>query len=336
MKISISTSLFAAFVAATAGLAAQQAQATECGTTDKITIAEMTWLSAGMLANVTKTVLADGFGCNAEIVPGDTVPTATSMLTKSQPDIAPELWVSTAKATWDQMIAKGNVYKAGDIFEKGGEEGWWIPDYLAEKNPQIKSVEDLKANWKVFEDASNPDKGRFYACPPGWGCEVITNNLIKALGIEETFEIYPTGSGANLKATIARQAARKAPFVGYYWGPTEVIGKYKLKRLDMPAYDAAKFTCLTDTKCEAPQLTGWAVGEVAVAVVTSLKEKAPAVADYLSKMQLPNDQVSEILAWGDDNKASPAEVATYFFKNYEPIWTKWVPADVADKIKASL
>ena len=53
-------------------------------------------------------------------------------------------------------------------------------------------------------------------------------------------------------------------------------------------------------------------------------------------MQLPNDQVSEILAWGDDNKASPAEVATYFFKNYEPIWTKWVPADVADKIKASL
>ena len=72
------------------------------------------------------------------------------------------------------------------------------------------------------------------------------------MGIEETFEIYPTGSGANLKATIARQAARKAPFVGYYWGPTEVIGKYKLKRLDMPAYDAAKFTCLTDTKCEAP------------------------------------------------------------------------------------
>ena len=336
MKNATTNSLLAALVVAASGFAAADAKATDCGTTDRITIAEMTWLSAGMLANVTKTILADGYGCNAEIVPGDTVPTATSMLTKSEPDIAPELWVSTAKATWDQMIEKGNVYKAGDIFADGGEDGWWIPDYLAAEHPEIKSITDLKDNWKVFEDASNPGKGRFYACPPGWGCEVITNNLIKALGLEETFELYPTGSGANLKATIARQVARKQPFVGYYWGPTEVIGKYKLKRLETPAYVAEEFTCLTDLKCETPKVTGWAVGEVAVAVVTSLKEKAPAVAEFLSKMQLPNKEVSEILAWGDDNKASPDEVSDYFLKNYEAIWTQWVPEDVAARLKASL
>ncbi len=332
----IKTSILAGACLSFMAFGGTTAHAAECGTKDPITVAEMTWLSAGTLAYVTKTILGEGYGCNVEIVPGDTVPTASSMLAKGEPDIAPELWVSTTKATWDQMLAKGTVYKASDIFASGGQEGWWIPDYVAEAHPEIRSVSDLKENWKVFEDDSNPGKGRMYACPPGWGCEIITNNLITALGLEETYEIYPTGSGANLKAAIARQVSRKKPFLGYYWGPTEVIGKYKLKKLDMPAYNAEKFTCLTDAKCEKPELTGWAVGEVAVAVTTSLKNKAPEVAAFLSKMQVPNDEISDVLAWGDDNKASPEEVATHFLKNYETIWTKWVPADVAAKVKASL
>ena len=322
---------------AASGLAlAQPATATDCGTAENITIAEMTWLSAAALAHVTDKILSAGYGCNVELVPGDTVPTATSMLTRSEPMIAPELWVSTAQAMWDQMQEKGNVYKASDIFASGGEEGWWIPSYVAEAHPEIKSVEDLKANWKVFVNNEDPEKGRFYACPPGWGCEIITNNLYKALALDETFEMFPTGSGEALKATIARQVTRNEPFVGYYWGPTDVIGKYNLVKLETPTFDQEKFTCLTDVNCADPQVTGWAVGEVAVAVVTELKTQAPDVAEFLSKMQVPNDDISKVLAWGDDNGATAEEVASYFLKNNEAIWTAWVPSDVAEKVKSSL
>ncbi len=258
------------------------------------------------------------------------------MLTRNEPDVAPELWVSTAQAIWDEMQAKGNVYKASDIFASGGEEGWWIPDYVAEAYPEIRSVEDLKANWQVFAEAANPDKGRLYGCPPGWGCEIITNNLFKALDMDETWELFSPGSGENLKASIARAVTSKEPFVGYYWGPTDVIGKYGLVRVGMPEFDAAKFTCLTDANCANPEVTGWAVGEVAVAVVSSMKERAPHVAEFLSKMQVPNAEISAVLAWGDDNSATTEEVAIYFLKNYETIWTAWVPADVADRVRAKL
>lgn len=336
MRIVKTTLMAAATVTAIMGLQPATAQATECGTSDKITIAEMTWLSASSLAFITQKVLANGYGCNVEIVPGDTVPTATSMLTKGKPHIAPELWVSTAKSIWDKMMDKGNVYKANDIFAGGGEEGWWIPDYVAKANPDLKSIGDLKSNALLFADISDPSRGRLYGCPPGWGCEIITNNLFKALGLGDKFELFSPGSGANLKASFARQVTRKKPIVGYYWGPTDVIGKYNLVRLNMPAHDAAKFKCLTDKNCANPEVTGWAVGEVAVAVVSELKTKAPNVADFLSKLQVPNAEISTVLAWGDDNKASPDEVATHFLKNYEAIWTKWVPADVAAKVKGSL
>lgn len=313
------------------------AQAAQCDTDDTITVAEMTWLSASTLAYVTRRVLAQGYGCDVNIVPGDTVPTATSMLSKSEPHIAPELWVSTAESIWEQALEKGNVYKANDIFADGGQEGWWIPDYVAEANPELRSVTDLKDHADLFQEAASGGKGRFYGCPPGWGCEIITNNLFKALDLESHgWELFSPGSGANLKASFARKVSRGDPIVGYYWGPTAVIGKFGLVRLDMPEYDADKFNCLTDKNCADPQLTGWKTGEVAVAVVSELKDKAPNIAGFLGKLQLPNDIVNELLAWGDDNSANPEEIADRFFEKHPDIWTAWVPDDVAERIQASL
>jgi glycine betaine/proline transport system substrate-binding protein len=336
MRILKTTLIAAAVVTAFAGFRPATAQATECGTSDKITVAEMTWLSASALAYITKRILTDGYGCNVELVPGDTVPTATSMLTKGKPQIAPELWISTAESIWTKIQKKGNVYKANDIFADGGKEGWWIPDYVAKANPDLKSITDLVNYPKLFADVSNPDKGRLYGCPPGWGCEIISNNLFQALGLEKNFELFSPGSGANLKASIARKVTQKKPIVAYYWGPTAVIGKFNLVRLDMPAYNAENFTCLTDANCKNPQLSGWKAGEVAVAVVTELRDKAPNVAAFLGKLQVPNATINKVLAWGDDNSANPEDVATRFLKTEEAVWTKWVPADVVAKVKASL
>lgn len=320
-------------------LGSTPARAANCGTAEKVTIAEMTWLSAAVIAQVAHRILSAGYGCDAQLVPGDTVPTATSMLSKSEPHIAPELWISTAASIWEKIQNKGNVYKAGDIFGDGGKEGWWIPDYVAQANPGLKSVGDLAKYADKFVEPASGGKGRLYGCPPGWGCEIITNNLYRALGLgDKGFESTPfsPGSGANLKASIARKVTRKDPVVAYYWGPTAVIGKYNLVRLDMPTHDPEKFKCLTDTNCANPQVTGWAKGEVAVAVVTELKEKAPDAAKFLENLQFPNTTMNALLAWSDDNSAEPAEAAERFLLNEEQIWTQWVPDDVAARVKKTL
>jgi glycine betaine/proline transport system substrate-binding protein len=317
-------------------LATTAAQAAECGTKDRITVSAFTWLSAASLAHLAQKILVAGYGCNAEVVPGDTVPTATSMLSKGEPDIAPELWLSSVGEIWTKAKEKGIIYKAGDIFSEGGQEGWWVPDYVVKEHPEIKSITDLAANAKLFAELENPAKGRLYGCPPGWACEITTNNLFKALKLESSFELFGPGSGENLKAAVARKVARHEPFVGYYWAPTDAVGKYNLVKLGMPAFEEENWKCLTDAKCTSPKVTGWKTGEVAVAVASTLKAKAPPVAEFLSKYTIPNSTVNKVLAWADDNKATPEDVATHFLKTEEAIWTKWVPADAAEKIKASV
>ena len=47
-----------------------------CGS---VSIAEMNWASAQLMANSKLIILKDGYGCDVSIVPGDTMPTFTSM-----------------------------------------------------------------------------------------------------------------------------------------------------------------------------------------------------------------------------------------------------------------
>ena len=65
-----------------AALGAPGAGHAACG---KLSIAEMTWASAAVAAHMEKIVLEKGYGCEVELVPGDTVPTSTSMAERGEP-----------------------------------------------------------------------------------------------------------------------------------------------------------------------------------------------------------------------------------------------------------
>ena len=58
-----------------------------CGS---ISMADMNWPSATLMANVDKIILEEGYGCEIELVAGATTTTFASMNEKGQPDVAAE------------------------------------------------------------------------------------------------------------------------------------------------------------------------------------------------------------------------------------------------------
>lgn len=338
MRTSGVLTLLAGLALAASSLVATPARAADCGSLDKVTVAEMTWISGAVQAKLFQRILEAGYGCNVETVPGDTIPTATSMLTKGKPMIVPEYWVNSMAELWEKLQAQNAVYKAGEIYTEGGNEGWWIPDYVARENPGLKTIADLPKYKQLFEEVAAGGKARLYNCPPGWACENTNKHLFEALNLgDKGFTLFSPGSGANLKAVIARKVTRKEPIVTYYWGPTAVLGRYGLVKLEIPApYDKDKFDCLASADCPNPQLSAWKSSTVAVGVVPRLKEQAPDVVAFCEKVQMPNQVINEVLGWVDQRSAEADAGAEYFLKNYEHIWTQWVPQDAADRIRQSL
>lgn len=314
------------------------AGATECGTDKMIDIAEMNWATAAALAHIHAHILGEGYGCNTEIVQGDTVPTSASMFARSTPAIAPEMWTSAIEDKLAAAVDNGNVFVAGDTFEGGGLEAWFIPQYVKDEHPELVTADDVIAHPELFPSPDDPSKGRFYGCIPGWACEIANASMFAAYDMEDKgWELFSPGSGGNLDASIARAFTRKQPIFFYYWGPTTILGKYDTYQVELPAVDLAGYQCNTDPDCKDPPVkTAWPSSPIKVVGAGWLKTDAPAVVDYLDGITMDRGDISKLIAWGDDNKADAEATAIHFLKENKDIWSKWVPEDVAEKVSASV
>ncbi|WP_305034206.1 glycine betaine ABC transporter substrate-binding protein, partial [Paracoccus sp. FO-3] len=184
----------------------------------------MNWQSAELAAALDAFILNEGYGCSAEVIQGDTVPTLTSMVEKGQPEIAPEGWVDLVPEVIRSGLAEDRIVVTGDILSDGAVQGWWIPKYLAEANPELKTIEDVLKRPDLFPDPEDPAKGAIFNGPAGWGGTVITSQLYKAFGAQAAgFNLVDTGSAAGLDGSIARAYERQQGWVGYYWAPTALL-----------------------------------------------------------------------------------------------------------------
>ena len=326
--------LAAAFLLAGA-VASNNAEAA-CG---KVTIADMNWNSATLIANIDAFILQHGYGCEAEIVPGDTMPTGTSMIEKGEPDIAPELWTNSFKDALAKGVKENRLRVAGHSLSDGGEEGFWVPAYLVEKDPSLATIEGIKAHAKMFKHPEDPSKSAFMGCPAGWNCQITSGNLFKALKLADAgFELVDPGSGAALAASIAKAYERHEPWFGYYWAPTAVLGKYKMVKVDFGSGVKLEhfLECISQAQCENPQPSMYPPSPVSTVVVAGLAERAPDVFAYLGKRSFTNAQMNELLAWMEENQADGDVAMEHFLTDYEDSWKAWVSDDVAAKVKQAL
>ncbi|MGV1751437.1 ABC transporter substrate-binding protein [Agrobacterium sp. CG674] len=335
-KLLASTIIVTGFTLAAAAGASTANAAETCG---NISIAEMNWASAGVAAYVDKFIMENGYDCTVDIVTGDTTPTFTSMNEKGQPDMAPEMWVNTLGAPYEEAVKSGNLIQDVKILSEGGVEGWWIPKYLADAHPDIKTVEDALKHPELFPAPEDASKGAVFGCPPGWGCQPTTANLFKARKADEKgFTLVDTGSGAGLDGSISNAYEKKAGWLGYYWAPTAIMGKYDMVKLDdgVPLDREAYDTCIVKADCADPKPNAYPIADVYTVVTKAFAEKAGPSAEYVKKRAWDNGTLAKVLAWMDENQGTNEDGAAYFLENHEDIWTKWVSPEVAEKIKASI
>ncbi len=324
-------SLPAAVVLAAAFMTGQAHAA--CG---KVTISDMNWPSATLMAHVDMLILKHGYGCAAELVPGDTMPTGTSMIEKGEPDIAPELWSNNFTDALRKGVAEKRLRVAGKSLSDGGEEGFWVPKYMVEKDPSLATIDGIKKNAKLFTHPEDPDRSAFVGCPAGWGCQISSGNLFKALKLaDHGFELVDPGSAAGLDGSIAKAYERGEPWFGYYWAPTAILGKYEMVKVDFGSgIDKDHFnTCITKTDCADPRPTMYPPSPVDTVTTEDFASKASDAYKYLTRRAFTNNDMNKLLVWIEDNQADGETAAVHFLKSHEAMWTPWVSAGVAAKVK---
>jgi len=303
---------------------------------EPIVFADLGWDSAQVHNRIATFILENGYGYpKSEMVPGETIPLFAG-LSRGDIDVSMEIWVANQQEAYDKSIAAGDVVDLGDNFWDNWQ-GWLVPTYVIKGDPargiepmapDLKTIDDLPKYWELFKDPEDPTKGVFYSCIAGWECEKINEEKFKVYGLDEYYNVFLSGSGAALAGSMVGAYEKGEPWFGYYWAPTWILGKLDMTPIEEPPFDETVWD--TNHACAYPAV------KVNIVVHSSLPDRAPEVVEFLTKYVTTTAQVNKALAYMQETEASTEEAAIYFLQEFESTWTKWVPSDVADKVKAAL
>jgi len=319
------------------------AQSNVCSPDKTIRFAGITWESAQFYTSMIRTLLEQGYGCKTELVTGSSAATETAVVSNDL-----QVWVESWNRT--DIIKKGQemgkVRLVGDLLSGGGAiEGFFVPEYVVKGDakrgikamaPDLKSVADLPKYKALFKDDEEPGKGRFLSCPVGWDCEKFNTQKLKAYKLDTDYTNFRAGTGAALDAAISSAIERGKPILFYYWSPASLMGKYKLVQLQEPAYNAKCWDTIKDIKVKDVCPSATPDTKLTVAVSTPFASSNPGAIAVMEKVQLNPDQINGAVAQMTDRKASSDVVAREFMKANPAVWQKWVSADAASKINATL
>ncbi len=332
-----------AALSAVAVISASDAVAAGCDVDRPIVFAGLDWDSNAFHTAVARFILEQGYGCETDVIPGSTIPLLTG-LARGDIDVMMEIWRDNVTEAWTKAVAAGKVIDLG-VNYPDAVQGWYVPRYVREGDkergiaataPGLTHVKDLPKYKALFRDPEEPDKGRFYNCILGWSCEVVNTKKLAVYNLTDSYTNFRPGTGAALAAVIASSYVRGKPFVAYYWGPTWVLGKYDLVMLEEPPYDKEIWERM-GREDNPSAATAYPIVEVVVGANKAFADSAETVTDFLARYETDNAMISEALAFMQNTPgATAADAARNFLETRDDVWTRWLPAAIADKVKAAI
>ena len=294
----------------------------------------LTWESGQFTTGVLKYITESGYGCQVTEVPG-AGPALETALSQNDIQIISEQWVGRSPIM-EQAIAQNKVAVIGDTLKGGATQGWYVPKYVLDENPGLRSYQDLPKYAELFKDPENPGKSRFMNCPSGWACEIFNTRLLKNTGLDSVFNNAHPGTGAALDAEIASAFEQHKPLLFYYWQPTGLMAKYDFAPLEFPAYQDACWQDLLLADGTANCVSGFPVSPLGIAASMPFIDANPELADVFKKVQFTSDELNGAILEMSENKRSGEEQALVFLRDNPSVWQAWLSDEAATNLAAKL
>jgi glycine betaine/proline transport system substrate-binding protein len=308
-------------------------------------LGDFNWDSANIHTAISEFIIKHGYECEVQVTKGATTPIMEALFA-NKIDIVTEVWRDNIVQIVEESVAKGEIIELGTN-TPASEQAFWIDKATADKY-NLKSVEDMKDPKiaELFKDPEEPGKGRMLSCMSGWTCYTVNFVKHKEYGLDKFYTNFDPGDAGSLDAGIAGAFKKKRPVFTYYWTPTALMGKVDLVRLEEPKYDKACWTKLQATvekiKADGPDEYSKSCAceykDMALTKAAGKKfaEANPAIIDFVKNYSLPTADVNRLLAYYVDETQGDMEATARNFLSSSNVWEKWVPSDVAKKIKAAL
>lgn len=296
---------------------------------------DLDWPSAQIQNAIARRILEDGYGYETDAVFGGTIPLLEA-LARGDTNVTMEIWLPNQQDAYEQ--ASDHVIEVGNSLEDNWQSAFIIPNYTAEANPGLRSVEDLK-NPEYMELFVTPDskgKARLLNCIPGWECEGINLAKVENYGLTDFVEPFNPGSDTALAAEITSAFEQEEDVLFYYWGPTVISNKLNTEfdGYTILEEEPNSDECFAEEAGAERYTCAYPLAEVLIVVRKDVAEKAPDVIEFFEKWDFNAGNQLAAEGYLNDSGADYADVAVWFLANTEE-WKNWVTPEALAAIEAA-
>ena len=288
-----------------------------------ISFADVGWDSIKLNNAIAGLISERVFGYTWQEIPGST-PISHEALIKGEVDIHMEEWT-------DNIPSYPIDLKAGKFTELGinfddNHQGFYIPRFVADEYPDLKTVRDLAKYADLFPDPENPSENIIYGGVIGWEITQIMKKKLQVYGLDDYFNYFESGSDAILSASMVSAWDKKNPIVAYYWEPTWLLGKYDFVLLEDDPYDPERYK---DGYGGCPSVT------VTIAVSNDFARSNAKFCEFLAKYNLPSAIISEALAYMNETGANYRTTALWLLtETHSELLSTWLNPEQVSAFKS--
>src|SRR5690349_13308971 len=127
--------------------------------------------------------------------------------------------------------------------------GWFVPQWMADKYPDITDYKNLNKYADMFKTSESGDKGQLLDGDPSY----VTNDVALVQNLNLNFKVVQGGSEATLITSLQQAQTQQKPLLAYFYSPQWALHDLKLAQVHLPPYTAG---CDADPKkvaCDYPE-----------------------------------------------------------------------------------
>jgi len=194
--------------------------------------------------------------------------------------------------------------------------GWYVPQWMADKYPDILDWNNLNKYADLFKTSESGDKGQLLDGDPSY----VTNDEALVTNLKLNYKVVQGGSEAALIKSLQQATDQKTPLLFYFYEPQWILAKVKIAHVKLPPYTDG---CDADPKKVACDYPPYDLNKV---VSKKFADGGGKAYEFVKNFNWTNDDqntVSEMIA---NQGMKPEDAAKKWVDAHQDVWKKWIPA----------
>ncbi len=280
---------------------------------EKVNIGVPSWTGAQAIAHLLQAVVTDRIGGEANLVPGNNATIFQAMHQgKGDIDVHPDVWLPNQESFTKKYVDEaGTVSLNKHPYE--GNQGYCVSKNFGEAN-KITHIADLgRPDVAAKMDSDGNGKGEMWIGAPGWASANVNEVKVRDYGLTPFIE--PIRAEESVKTARVKDSIAKGEGYAFYcYKPHAIWYMFDIYMLEEPKFDPAKYVMIQPSDSpnwydESKVMTKDALKNVQIAYSNSLRERSPAITEFLERFSLTADDVSQFAYQISGKGRDPSEVA---------------------------